>query len=325
MPPRCLIPKFPDDPKARFHDELDEEVTQKRQGTGMWKSVRSLDQFWEMMAFRQECSSGRMTGFIWIVFDPRGTHTLGEVARAGTPTASSSVNGIAPATPPRRVAGAPKSTPQPSPLKTVTQGLSPPEKQKANGLDKKKAKKKKLKGPVISREPRIKTQQKNYLADRPIRTAYYYWPEEGRGEKIVDESSYKRIVELLLHLDFATLDKACTSTARWVREVGIGSRWGRDVLGTKEIAIPVADGYHPAAVNSLGAGLIKRKQPHDSATANEGQVHVLNAGLVRKKVKVDDAGADGQTTRDMAVASEPTAVSAVNVLGAGLVRKKPKA
>jgi regulator of Ty1 transposition protein 109 len=326
VPPRCLIPKYPDDPKARFCDELDEEVAQKKQGTGMWKSVRSLDQFWEMMAFRQECSSGRMTGFVWIVFDPKGSNKSAEVVRAGTPTPSWTSNGIAPATPPRRITGARKSTPQTSPSKAALQDSIPPKNQNANGGDKKKVKKekKKLKGPVISREPRIKTQQKNYLADRPIRTAYYYWPEEGRGEKIVDESSYKRIVELLLHLDFETLEKARSSTARWTREVGIGSKWGRDITGTQEIPLSVGHGDRPAAVNSLGGGLIKRKQPHDNATADAGEVNVLSAGLVRKKAKVDDAGAERQETRKTAMGGETSAVPAVNVLGAGLVRKKPK-
>ncbi|KAL8798197.1 MAG: hypothetical protein Q9182_006870 [Xanthomendoza sp. 2 TL-2023] len=86
-PERCLIPRFPDDPKSRFVDELDEELTEPHQHPltttptkktspskgprpGRWKSVRSLAQFWELMAFRQECSSGRLVGFLWAVFHP---------------------------------------------------------------------------------------------------------------------------------------------------------------------------------------------------------------------------------------------------------------
>src|SRR5262249_43950856 len=80
-PPRCLVPHFPDDPKARFLDELDEELrdavpasqvteSPSKRGSGHWRSVRSLEQFWELMAFRQECSSGRLVGFIWLVFTP---------------------------------------------------------------------------------------------------------------------------------------------------------------------------------------------------------------------------------------------------------------
>ncbi|KAL9032713.1 MAG: hypothetical protein Q9180_006344, partial [Flavoplaca navasiana] len=82
-PERCLIPRFPDDPKSRFVDELDDELTEpppssqtqespsKGKQPGKWKSVRSLDQFWELMAFRQECSSGRLVGFLWAVFTPQ--------------------------------------------------------------------------------------------------------------------------------------------------------------------------------------------------------------------------------------------------------------
>ena len=78
VPPRCLIPHFPDDPKARFLDDLDQELpslankesdgSPSKKKLDRWKSVSSLNQFWEMMAFRQECSSGRLVGFIWAVF-----------------------------------------------------------------------------------------------------------------------------------------------------------------------------------------------------------------------------------------------------------------
>lgn len=52
-PPRCLIPHFPDDPKSRFLDELDEELPDHTGGAqggtpsrsnGHWKSVKTLDQ-----------------------------------------------------------------------------------------------------------------------------------------------------------------------------------------------------------------------------------------------------------------------------------------
>ncbi|KAL9001750.1 MAG: hypothetical protein Q9188_005289 [Gyalolechia gomerana] len=83
-PERCLIPRFPDDPKSRFVDELDEELTEppphptsqkqespsKGKRPGKWRSVGSLEEFWELMAFRQECSSGRLVGFLW------GNHQL---------------------------------------------------------------------------------------------------------------------------------------------------------------------------------------------------------------------------------------------------------
>lgn len=52
---RDVIPIFPDDPKARFLDDL------KLEGQ---ISAMTLGQFWELMEHRQECSSGRLVGFI---------------------------------------------------------------------------------------------------------------------------------------------------------------------------------------------------------------------------------------------------------------------
>jgi regulator of Ty1 transposition protein 109 len=309
----------------------------------MWKSIKTLDQFWEMMAFRQECSSGRLTGFIWVVFDPKENEGSAQPASAAQllQTPSSSFNGAPtlplPSTPPRRRAGVTAVTPQSSPLKKGVSELtnSSPSKQTAEKETEKK-KKKKLRGPIIPRQPKIKTQQRNYLLDRPTSTAFYHWPPEGRGEKIVDETSYKRIVELLLHLDFATLEKACGSTARWISEVGMGAKWGTEVVGKRETQVvhPYGGDVKPAvAVNNL-AGLINRKRADnisvEAGAASNGTtgaqapaaINVLGAGLVRKKRKVDVEDSSTNDTQVAQASSNDT--PAVNVLGAGLVRKKPK-
>ncbi|OIW22525.1 hypothetical protein CONLIGDRAFT_658241 [Coniochaeta ligniaria NRRL 30616] len=340
VPLRCLIPKFPDDPKSRYRDELDVEASKSEQDTGMWKSIKTLDQFWEMMAFRQECSSGRMTGFVWVVFDPKESEGSAQTASAGQPlpTLSSSFKGAPalplPSTPPRRRAGVMAATPQSSPLKKRVSDSTNSSPSKQTAKQEKEKKKKKLKGPIIPRQPKIKTQQRNYLLDRPTSTAFYHWPLEGRGEKIVDETSYKRIVELLLHLDFATLEKACGSTARWISEVGMGSKWGTEVVGKRELQAAESSAGNPAvAVNDL-AGMIKRKRVDNTsvkadaaAKATTGAqappaVNVLGAGLVRKKRKDDvvDSTANDAQVAQAASGDE----SAVNVLSAGLVRKKPK-
>jgi hypothetical protein len=52
---RDVVPVFPDDPKARFLHDL--------KGDGQL-STTTLGQFWELMEHRQECSSGRLVGFI---------------------------------------------------------------------------------------------------------------------------------------------------------------------------------------------------------------------------------------------------------------------
>jgi regulator of Ty1 transposition protein 109 len=81
-PTRCLLPRFPDDPKARYMQDLDEEVglvedagslavaSPSKQKNGRWKSISDLERFWEAMEFRQECSSGRVVGFLWLVARP---------------------------------------------------------------------------------------------------------------------------------------------------------------------------------------------------------------------------------------------------------------
>ncbi|KAF5023187.1 hypothetical protein F66182_4741 [Fusarium sp. NRRL 66182] len=288
VPPRCLIPHFPDDPKSRFRDELDEEAasSQGMKVTGSWKSVKTLDMFWEMMAYRQECSSGRMTGFIWLVFDdkeePKTNDSPQSAAPPETPKAQRIVQ-ITPSTTPRK--------------------LFPSKTKQATGTGTKTKKKKKtLRGPIIAREPRIKREKHNYLLDRPASTPYYSWTPQGRGERIFDEAAYKRIVELVLHLDFATLSKAVGSTRRWLSEGGGGSKWGVVVAGTRETPA-AADVNGDKSVNNL-SGLVKRKRT-DSTAETQNKVNVLAAGLVKKKPK-----------------EEPK--EGANGVSAGLIRKKPK-
>ncbi|PNY23792.1 Histone acetyltransferase [Tolypocladium capitatum] len=297
VPPRCLIPRFPDDPKSRFRDELDEEAAASgaMQTTGSWKSVKTLDMFWEMMSFRQECSSGRMTGFIWVVFDDK-------VGEEDEPC-SSDTHAAAPLTPeiPKKQTMAPGVVPSTAPKKLFPSksdiaGGSPSTQRSGKNKNKSKADKKKnrLKGPIQPRQPRIKTEQRNYLLDRPTSSKHYYWPLQGRGERVVDEGDYKRIVELLLHLDFATLDKATGSTGRWVGEAGMGGRWGLEVTGTRELPSPAHDGKpapgDAAPVNNL-SGLVKRKRADTAGNGESRQGHaassanVLATGLVRKKPK----------------------------------------
>lgn len=308
-PPRCLIPQYPDDPKARYLDELDEEAERTMSGkeeksdkksgggwNGQWKSVKSLDQFWEMMAFRQECSSGRLTGFLWVVFEAKGSAGIA----AATATAAAAV---------KKEDEAIKKAPR--------------------------RKKKQLRGYIVSRRPRPKTQQRNALAARPVATAYYRWPVTGRGRLLVDESDYKRINELLLQLDFSTLEKSAVSTRRWVQEAGVGSGdWRMTVVGKQVPVAPgvpaaVTNGNNPSSQSSNGvndlSNLVKRKRAPSDADkvddltkdcTNTAGVNVLSTGLVRKKQKNNV-----ESTPEEATNGAP----AVNVLSAGLVRKKPKA
>ncbi|KAK1834901.1 histone acetylation protein-domain-containing protein [Podospora conica] len=314
IPLRCLIPRYPDDPKSRFRDELDEEATKWKEDMGEWKSVKNLNQFWEMMAHRQECSSGRLTGFIWLVFDPKANEAPAQPPSQQLVTPTSSFDGSRqPGTPPRRRVDISDHTPRGTPLK-LTQTSTPTataaeEKEKAR--TKAKERKKRLTGHIIPRPPKAKThqQQRDYIPDRPNTTAYYHWPPQGRGNKIVDETDYKRIVELLLHLDFSTLGKAVSSTRRWISEAAVGGRWGNEIVGRRIPALVLGGG---SGVSGSGTGLFGERAP---ATKSAGAVNMLATGLVRKKAKLEE-------TSTAAAAAEG---GQVNMLGAGLVRKKPKA
>lgn len=307
VPPRCLIPRYPDDPKSRFRDELDEEAAQSgaMRKAGTWQSVKTLDMFWEMMAFRQECSSGRMTGFIWIVLDDEPQDGMPPAAPETPRKQQRTIDVSTPGTTPRRLFDGTTTAPSSKSQRAATE--------KKRAEDKKRRKSRKLRGIIVTRPPRVKTEQKNHLLERcPPSTPYYFWPVGGRGERIVAESAYKRIVELLLHLDFATLDRAAGSTRRWAGEVGMGSPWSYDVTGRMEVAAAAAGDADVKVpeVNNL-SGLVKRKRGSAAETAEvaeDGAVKVLGAGLVRKKSK-SDAPEEGH----------------VAVLSAGLVRKKEKA
>jgi regulator of Ty1 transposition protein 109 len=126
----------------------------------------------------------------------------------------------------------------------------------------------------------------------------------------VDQPEYKRIVELLLHLDFSTLDKAVGSSQRWVGEVGVGARLEDDIAGT-------ATATRPLGMNG-------------TATSVAGDKVTNLTGLVRRKNPSHSLGADTDPQSDsvpkvsVGAAADPSRTSQVNVLGANLVRKKKK-
>ncbi|KAJ0160566.1 Histone acetyltransferase [Colletotrichum tanaceti] len=323
VPARCLIPRFPDDPKSRFRDELDEETGKSKQlkTTGQWKSVKSLDTFWEMMAYRQECSSGRLTGFIWVVFDTQAEPARPDSASTALPTPNPSFDVSNPPSTPTKTKAARPATPMSTPRKLFphAQSATPSKTKPEKPERKKKTNKTKLTGVIKPRQPRIKTQQRNYLLDKPISTAYYYWPAEGRGRKIVDENDYKRVNELLLRLDFSKLDIATSGTRRWISEVGMGDSWGLEVVGKRETLVSLSnESSAGGAVNNL-ACLIKRKRTEESATIESDEpankVNVLSTGLIRRKAKEDPAAV--VVAAEAKVGKLPKA----NVLGAGLVRE----
>ena len=320
-PPRCLVPHFPDDPKARFLDELDEELPDRGEGViadggtpsrsnGMWKSVKTLEQFWEFMAFRQECSSGRIVGFIWVVISPP-KDTIPEEDE-DTPSQLSHAS-------------------QQSTFDSQ-ESQPTPRKRKSNNK-KRRTKPPKLTGPIPLLLPRIKTNSSNLSATSTTSTTstsklpeispYYTWPTNSRGTICFSTKNYNRAHEVLIHSSFATRAAAARSTLQFKKEVavlgGVGE-WGFTVVGRKEVGISAA-GVTPGATPGTAAAPVtvmtvkKKRKDGDAVTGEANGATTLDAGLVRKKVKVEPT---------LVQSGPAVTTNGVQVLGAGLVRKKPK-
>ncbi|KAF2125548.1 hypothetical protein P153DRAFT_370200 [Dothidotthia symphoricarpi CBS 119687] len=311
-PPRCLVPHFPDDPKARFLDELDEELPDRgtdaivgeggtpSRSNGQWKSVKTLDQFWEFMAFRQECSSGRIVGFIWVVITP---------PKPSIPEEDEDM-------PSQQSFSLPLS--QDDSQKSV----STPKKKKAKTSSRRRKGRLEY-GPIPLVLPRIKTSSSNLSTGSnasttklpPETSPYFTWPAASRGTICFSTKDYNRAHEVLIHQSFATRDAAGRSTKKWKEETAVlggVDEWSWTVTGTKihtEVTVaPATNDVMPVTV----MGVRKKRKPMLVAGQPEG-VQVLGEGLVRKKAKIEagpDAGA--------------SAANGVNTLGAGLVRRKVK-
>ena len=309
-PERYLIPYFPDDPKARFVDELNDEnpepspnLQQNLLGTQRaehWKSVKSLEQFWEMMAFRQECSSGRLVGFLWGVFSPIDESSnrlcksrLWKASDVDSPSAArkhgkhaasvkSEDSQLLRTTPEVHSASSPSLfDPQPkqsSPLLQVDH-LTPETKRDQT-----------LAVPISAREPSISKIM-------PERTKYYYWPSSGRGEVVLRRKDYHRVSKLLLHLDYANVELAAQSTRRWIDDVSIIGRiksWGFLVKGRRESQLhsnpPKSD------IAMLSSGLLRKKKRSNQNVGDEVMqfntsglnpgINILSGSIVRKRTKV---------------------------------------
>lgn len=314
-PPRCLIPHFPDDPKTRFLDELDEELPDRGTGAmvveggtpsrsnGQWKSVKTLDQFWEFMAFRQECSSGRIVGFIWVVINP---------PRPSIPEEDEDEPSQ-------------HSISQSSVQIDSQRSISSPRRCKPN----RRKREDKIKyGAIPLVLPKIKASSSNLSSTSntsttsagkslPETSPYYKWPATSRGTICFTIKNYNRAHEVLLQQTFANRTAIGRSTKKWKAEIAVlggMDDWSWTVVGRKEestASAAAANGVTPTLV----MGVRKKRKPDVAAEASGeagkvgSEVHSLGESLVRKKVKIEAA----------------PVVECVNILAIGLVRKKPKA
>ncbi|EME43675.1 hypothetical protein DOTSEDRAFT_174642 [Dothistroma septosporum NZE10] len=280
-PPRCLLPRFEDDPKARYMTDLDDEIgvaqnaevtiSPSKRKSGRWNSVRSLDQFWEMMAFRQECSSGRAVGFLWLVISPKGGYEQGT---SGSQNDSQMTIFDSQETTYSQDSMPPTSYSQPTSKAATQQDGSP-----------KKRRRKPLTGRIIPRQPRLKKAEASSLSSSSI--------QDGEG-LVVSKDSYDKVIHTLLQLDFANLDISVKSTAKWIKEVigiaGCGD-FSFAVEGTATAALPTtASHVNGGAVNDLGSTIRKKRKATDAAGPEAKQedvpaVNILSTSMVRKKPK----------------------------------------
>jgi len=338
---REIIPHFPDDPKARFLDELNGDESGKKvtQRGKQWNSIRSVEDFWEMMSMRQECSLGRCVGFIWVVIDgePKPESTQ-------TPSSQHMTEPKSPSSPrPESQESAQVSTQKSMQqfrkhdiqlsIDTQLSSVS----SKADPISESPKKRSRPEPASIIMSPRKKKlkalDSDNLMLKPPLVSSAI----------VLDEKRYQRTIDsLLYHTDFGTYDLAKEGTRKWVQRsyatvkasdviIRDGWDWGELVTGMVERAAEKAKekGEGMAGVNVL---MGRRKKP---------EPNVLTAGLVRKKGKkpaeaisaansldagpAKQQGNSAETKQATKKGVESEKAPAVNVLGANLVRRKPKA
>jgi regulator of Ty1 transposition protein 109 len=320
-PPRCLVPHFPDDPKSRFLDELDEELPDARtyemcqqggtpsRSNGQWRSVKTLDQFWEMMGFRQECSSGRVTGFIWVVITPPRP-SISEEEEGSEPASQSHSQNV--------------NDSQDSAALSVSSPKKAPRRFRRSKVNTDS-------GPIPLILPRIKSSTSNQSSASvgsnsagklpPENTPYYTWPSTSRGTLLLSTTAYARANEVMLQQNFATRTAAARSTKRWKDEIAVlggVEKWEWTVIGKKKTQPSATSATTNGATPVTIMGVRKKRKPEPAHPESNGKgedgIQTLDGGLVKKKAKLEDPAAG----------TSPGAANGVNTLGAGLVRKKPK-
>ncbi|KIW68092.1 hypothetical protein PV04_04060 [Phialophora macrospora] len=292
LPPRHLVPRLPDDPKARFLDDLDGEFVDEH---GNWRSVKNLTQFWEFMSYRQECSAGRLVGFLWVVFSQgqAGYAALNELQQTDHMEKPTKPN-------------AQPSLPTPGNSQLLENGTPELEPRASSTLDILPSLNSPPPSSPIREEPeptpsRI-IEHQNDTSAAPLIAEDLLSPvlEQTQGEIVLDATHYQTLMDHLLQTDFTGEESAAEASRSWIDkalELSGATSFGRPILGS---ATPVL------------------AQPTVAIDSSSAQINVLTG--VRKKRKanvIEDA-----STRSNG--AESAGLAAINTLSAGLVRKKPK-
>ncbi|EAW12674.1 H3 histone acetyltransferase RTT109 [Aspergillus clavatus NRRL 1] len=308
-PPRCLVPRFPDDPKTRFLIDLDDELPDSaglegsKQDPGQWRSVKSLAQFWEMMSFRQECSAGRLVGFLWLVINPPGlvnsvqmassrivSRDAAKITSETTEPATSSEKHLAgqDGQEDKEALGKEDTPKSSSGIHSTAEPQAPPVPHVADSKSDSISKLQQATGPSA-----------------------FFWPDSGRGHAVLSDEDYKTAINFLLDQDYDTKEKAIASTNAWSQKLAslADQLWvGQQVEGRNTATESIQK--TPETNTLLATGLVRKRKkaetgsdkpkesqeeslptPTEEATpvAASGQtlgVNVLNASLIRKKKKI---------------------------------------
>ncbi|KAJ5958738.1 histone H3-K56 acetyltransferase [Penicillium vulpinum] len=286
-PPRCLVPRFPDDPKTRFLIDLDGELPQESEGrpadpnAGQWRSVRSLDQFWEMMSFRQECSAGRLVGFLWLVINPPG---LMNSTSMESQTRGSSDNSN----------------------ETAIFGAIPNEEEVQNGSGQSEENSTLTKATTNLTTADISP--KLHRDGGSTTATPFDWPEAGRGQVVLSEADYKTMMDSVLD-HFYDEKQVVASTKIYVDLVcslGDELTWGKKVIGSNTASSTASEPANSNTNNILDLGLIRKRKK----SLGEDNIPVVNG------IQTSNESGDTQPA--------PSESAGVNVLNASLVRKKKK-
>ena len=308
LPLRCLIPRFPDDPKSRFLGDLDGNHIGPN---GEWRSVKNMEQFWEMMSYRQECSAGRLVGFVWIVFSraalenetreqdqQASTSFRSDVSELGPlPTPANSqrptfeqAQAGGPTNDDLRPIEDPASPPPSSPImepQDTTEAPSVEPDGVSNG--------------TIAAQPAVELTSNPGTIDGPILTSLVAKSGKTPGQVIIPSTDYEILIDTLVDdLDFAGSEMASQSTQKWLAQVAIqaGSgvpSFGVSVVGKKSQNAPRNGTPNTTGQVNLLTGVKKKRKADQSDVAPSPPVpdsaspQVLSANLIRKKPKVSNA------------------------------------
>ncbi|KAJ5223423.1 histone H3-K56 acetyltransferase [Penicillium chermesinum] len=282
--------------RLRRDDELPEnnENEARGSGNGQWRSVKTLDQFWEMMSFRQECSAGRLVGFLWLVINPPGLMS--------STTMASQTRG-------QHKSVADLNNEQLSKISTDTKpSIEASEQAESNEVSPGTPEP----GKAASDAPKTFDRPSTSSGDQvqsPLQAVNpFFWPEAGRGHVVLSQENYKEMMDGVLD-HFYDKNEIVASTKNFVDQVTCLAdqlTWGQKVTGTY-----IAN-THPtdlsSTANTLDGGLVRKRKPQDE---NSGGSTV-------------DKGATENSNGHEHSISTPSQSAPVTMLNSNLVRKKKK-